>query len=66
MKRSKIVTAETNMDKLIAAVATLSGRGFWADGPFSTSLAEWLKNGEIIGMQVGTIADEWAVDEGDY
>ena len=66
MKRSTIVTAEMDINKVIAAVATLSGRGEWADGPFSTSLAEWLKNGEIIGMQVGSIADEWAVDEGDY
>ena len=66
MKRSTIVTAEMDINKVIAAVAKLSGRGFWADGPFSTSLEEWLGFDDIIGMEIGTIADEWAVDEGDY
>ena len=60
MERSTIVTAEMDMGKVIDAVAKLSGRGVWSDGPFSLHLEDWLDFAKIIGMGIGTIADEWA------
>lgn len=55
----QLVPEDELFQELYDAVLSLSKRGEWYDGPTSTSLWDWLREGDLDNMTPEELAAEW-------